>query len=153
MDDCQQKYSMHFIVSKKSNTYLLAKRRIMKFVSGWFWVLMKLWASKKKCSLTSLPYKQDLKYHRIISYTRLSSLTFAFFKYKTHPDKSKLNIIRFPRSPAMRQCMSLLATPLGWRETSDVVGRHHTSRAHDRWVNKTDKQGKWFGGKRYGTLQ
>ena len=89
-----------------------------------------------------IPYNPDLKYHRIISYTQLSSLTFAFFKYKTHPDESKPNIVRFPQSPAMRQCMLLLATPLGCRETSDVVGRHHTSRAHDRWVNKTDKQGK-----------
>jgi hypothetical protein len=41
----------------------------------------------------------------------------------------------------MLQCMSLLATPLGNRETSNVVGRHHTSRAHNRWVNTQTSKG------------
>jgi len=73
-----------------------------------------------------MPYNRDLEYHRSISSKRLSSLTFAFFKYKSHPDESKPNMVRFPRSPAMRQSEWLITIPHGCQETSDVVGRNYT---------------------------
>ena len=77
----------------------------------------------------------------IIRTALLISVVFVFFVYKTHPDESKPFIVRFLFSAETHPFVSLPMTPHGCWETSDVVGKNHTSCAHGQGVDIMDKQG------------